>query len=72
MPHMPAGPAPQAQEPPSKLFDSLTEPLDVCAAKVENLRSTPELPQPEHLTASEFLARTNSSNVDPQSEQRYS
>lgn len=72
MPHMPAGPAPQAQEPLSRLFASLAELLEVCAAKVENLRSTPELPHPEHLTASALLARTNSSNVAPHSEQWYS
>jgi hypothetical protein len=72
MPHMPAGPAPQAQEPLSKLFAPLAEPLEVWAANVENLRSTPVLPHPEHLTASALFARTNSSNVAPHSEQWYS
>jgi uncharacterized damage-inducible protein DinB len=72
IPHMPAGPAPQAQELPSKRFASLAEPLEVCAAKVENLRSTAELPHPEHATGSLFLASTSSSKVVPHCEQWYS
>jgi hypothetical protein len=62
MPHMPAGPAPQAQE-FSKLFASSGDADEVWAANVENLRSTDGLPQAEHEAGVPFLPRTSSSNV---------
>ena len=69
MPHMPAGLAPQAHELSPKLFASTEDEEELCAANVENLRSTEGLPHPEHETGVAVLLRTNSSKLVPHWEQ---